>query len=46
MGFAVFLKPEVLGYDIEGIKRGDIFMNSMIVALVQIFMVVAVWHFA
>ena len=46
MGFAVFLKEPYLGFNLPDNLRGNIYMNSLIVHLVQIFMIVAIWRYA
>ena len=46
MGFAVFLKEEHLGFTLPNALRANIYMNSLIVHLVQLFMIVAVWRYA
>jgi len=46
MGFAVFLKEEHLGFSLPNDLRANIYMNSLFVHLVQIFMVFAVWRYA
>ena len=46
MGYAVFMKENLLGFDLEYKDRTEVFMNSMIVYLVQAVMIFAIWKFA
>jgi len=46
MGFAVFLKEEFLGFNLPDNLRANIYMNSLIVHLVQLFMIFAIWRYA
>ena len=46
MGFAVFLKEEHLGFDLTAPQRSDVFMNSLFVHLIQMFMIYAIWKYA
>ena len=46
MGFAVFLKQEYLGFDLDKKQRSDVFMNSGIVHLIQLVFIYAIWKHA
>jgi ABC-type thiamin/hydroxymethylpyrimidine transport system permease subunit len=46
MGFAAYLKRDILDFDLEAEQRSDVFMNSLIVTLVQFFCVYLVWGYA
>ena len=46
MGFAAFLKNDILGFNLDDEQRSDVFMNSLIVTLVQFFCVYLVWNYA
>ena len=46
MGFAVFLKEKDLGFDLTDNQRSDVFMNSLFVHLIQMFMIYAIWKYA
>jgi hypothetical protein len=46
MGFAAYLKEEYLGFDLEDEQRSDVFMNCLIVSLLQFVCVFFVWIYA
>lgn len=46
MGFAAYLNEKILGFDLQSEQRSDVFMNSLIVTLVQFFCVYLVWGYA
>ena len=46
MGFAAFLKDDILDFKLDNEQRSDVFMNSLIVTLVQFFCVYLVWNYA
>lgn len=46
MGFAVFLKEDILGMNFSDEQRSDVFQNSLIVVLIQSIMILCVWKYA
>jgi len=46
MGFGVFLKKDFLGLNLSPEQQSDVFMNSLIVQLVQVIMILCVWKYA
>lgn len=46
MGYAAFLKDDILEFKLDNEQRSDVFMNSLIVTLVQFFCVYLVWNYA
>ena len=46
MGYAVFLKPKDLGVELNNSQRSDVYMNSLFVHLIQMFMLFIDWNFA
>jgi hypothetical protein len=45
MGYAAFLTEEHLGFDLKNSARADVYMNSLLVHCVQIFMIFAIWNY-
>lgn len=45
MGFAVFLKTEHLGFDLDYKMRSDVYMNSLMVLAAQIAMIAILFRF-
>lgn len=46
MGFAAYLKEDYLGFELEDEQRSDVFMNCLIVSLLQFVCVFFVWIYA
>lgn len=46
MGYGVFLKKEHLQLDLSAVQQSDVFMNSLIVQLVQVIMILCIWKYA
>jgi hypothetical protein len=46
MGYGVFLKKEHLKLDLSAVQQSDVFMNSLIVQLVQVIMILCIWKYA
>ena len=46
MGFGVFLKKDFLGLNLSAEQQSDVFMNSLIVQMIQVIMILCVWKYA